>query len=329
MENLLLSVEGLNEELSFVDENIDKMLRTDTETGAVAQVYNSLRSSRGKMIRPILLLLSARFGPLYMEKRHCLCKLGALLEIVHMASLIHDDIIDDSPLRRGRPTVQQQYGKDMAVYAGDFMISRVFCHMAEENMMREMLSLSHTIEKMCRGELRQMSCRWDTDTTIDEYLQNIYGKTVALFIEAARLGALVSGAGDSVVNSLAAIGEHLGYVFQIRDDLLDFTSNQQHEGKPVNMDFAEGIYTLPVLYAIGQPSYSARLREIAETNGASQNYGELLREMRELVKQSGGVDFSRGQIENHARQARQHLTALPAQEAGRGVEILIEQLLCK
>jgi len=327
MENILLSVKGLRAELSFVDNYIGEFLCTDQETGMVAQVLGSARNSRGKMIRPMLLLLAARMGPQYAARRQRLCKLGALLEIVHMASLIHDDIIDDSPLRRGRPTVQQQYGKDMAVFAGDFMISRVFCHLAEESMTREGQSIGRAIEEMCRGELGQMSCRWDTETTVSAYLRNIYGKSVALFVESIRLGAQVSGAGEHTVNCLTDIGEHIGYMFQMRDDLLDFLSDQQQEGKPVHRDFADGIYTLPVLYALGQPQSATRLREIAAINSDSPHYGELLWEMRELVRHSGGIDFTWRQIENHAAQAKRQIQSLPAQEVRLGLEKLMERLL--
>ena len=327
MGNALLGVKDINAELSIVNNYIDEFLHTNQESAVVAQVLNSARNSRGKMIRPLLLLLAARFGQHYIAKRQQLCKLGALVEIVHMASLIHDDIIDDSPLRRGRPTVQQQYGKDMAVFTGDFMISRVLRYLSEEGLMREGQSIGRTIEEMCRGELGQMSCRWNTETTIDAYLRNIYGKSVVLFVEAAQLGAAGSGSAEQTATSLAAIGEHLGYMFQIRDDLLDFISDQQQEGKPVHRDFADGIYTLPVLYALGQPMYAARLREIAAADSASPYYMELLKEMRELVRQSGGITFSWKQAENHAAQARRHLSTLPAKEATAGIEKIISRLL--
>jgi len=292
----------------------------------VDNVFSSVRNSRGKMIRPQLLLLAARFGPHYQDRQRNLCKLGAMVEIVHMASLIHDDIIDDSPLRRSRPTLQHKYGKDMAVVAGDFMISRVLRYLAEEQLMQEALNIGRTIEEMCRGELRQMACRWDTKTTIDAYLRNIHGKTVALFVEAVQMGARGSGASADLSDCLTAIGEHVGYMFQMRDDLLDFISAEDAEGKPVHRDFADGIYTLPVLYAFGQPSCGPRLEEIAGSEPASPGYGGLLREMGELVRQSGGIDFCRRQIENHAAQAKQQIAALPDHEARLGLGNLIDYL---
>jgi len=324
---LLFAGEGLNPEIDFVDSYINEFLCTEEETGAVAQVLSNVCQNRGKMVRPALLLLAARLGPQDKTLNRQLYKLGAIVEIVHMASLIHDDIIDDSPLRRGRPTLQQQFGKDMAVFAGDFLISRVMYHLAREGMTREMMTIGRTIEKMCRGELGQMACRFDTETTIDMYLHNIYNKTVTLFIEAVQLGAVTSGCDEATVNCLTAIGEHLGYMFQIRDDLLDFISDPKREGKPVHKDFADGIYTLPVLYALGQSAYAKRLREIASASSTDPNYGELLEEMQELVTQSGGIDFSWQQITNHAKKARQQLRTLPDNEGRKGLGRLIDQIL--
>ena len=325
--HVLSGVQGLNEEVSFVSNYIDEFLYTDQETDTVAEVLNSVRSSRGKMVRPQLLLLASRFGPDYTDRRQHLCKLGAFVEIVHMASLIHDDIIDDSPLRRSRPTVQQQYGKDMAVFTGDFLISRVLRHLAEEGMTQEAVSIGQTIEEMCRGELMQKSCRWDTQTSIDAYLRNIYSKSVALIMVSAQLGAVGSNSSEQTITCLTEIGEHLGYMYQVRDDLLDFVSDQRQEGKPVYRDFADGIYTLPVLYALKQPQSAARLKEIAAADINSPGYVELMQEMREIVRQSGGIAFGWQQIESHAAEAKRKLQSLPEHEAGLGIDHIIDKLL--
>jgi heptaprenyl diphosphate synthase len=174
-----------------------------------------------------------------------------------------------------------------------------------------------------------MSCRWNTETSVEEYLRNIFGKSAALFVAAAQLGGEGSGTSQNIVGSLTAIGEHLGYMFQMRDDLLDFISAESKEGKPVHKDFADGIYTLPVLYAFTQPSCGQRLREIARSDSTASGYGELLREMRQIVLQSGGIDFCRQQMENHAALAGRQVAALMEQEMrlGLGLGRLIEELL--
>jgi len=295
------------------------------DTGVVADVFSSVRGTRGKMIRPILLFLAARFGPSYKGTRERLCKLAALTEIVHMASLIHDDIIDDSPLRRGRSTVQARFGKDIAVYAGDFMLSRVMSALAREGLQRSGEILGRTIEEMCRGELGQMACRWDTETTIDAYLKNICGKTAALFIAAAQIGAIECGCDDRDVGYLAGIGENLGYMFQMRDDMLDFISDESREGKPVHKDFSDGIYALPVLYAFGTGS-GGRLRVIAAQNADAPDYYENLAEAGELIRGSGGLKFTAAQIKKHAIQARRQLVSIPKRDASAVIGHIITSL---
>lgn len=317
----VLKVAGLREELAQVDKYIDVFLETELETGVTADLFDLVRGTRGKMVRPILLLLAGRFGPDYCAARDRLCKLAAVVEVIHMASLIHDDIIDDSPLRRGRHTVQARFGKDMAVYAGDFMLSRVMYTLAKENLPRAGVTMGRAIEEMCRGELGQMACRWDAETTIETYLKNIYGKTAALFVAAAQLGAAESGCTERDIGYLGGMGENFGYIFQMRDDILDFTSEAGREGKPVHQDFADGIYTLPVLYALSHPATGARLREVT-ARGAAGAPG-LTDEMCALVRAGGGIDLTWAQIENHAVQARRNLSALPRCAATVALEALV------
>lgn len=306
----LVTYEGLERDLAAVEHYIQEYLQTSAETGVLADVFHSVRNTKGKMVRPIFLLISAQFGYRFEQMRDNLCKLAALIEIIHTASLIHDDIIDDSPTRRGRSTVQAQFGKDIAVYAGDFMLSRVMCTLSRENMGASGVILGEAIEAMCRGELGQMTSRWDTETTMGTYLRNIYGKTTALFIGAARIGASESGCSETVVGYLSGVGENLGYMFQMRDDYLDFCSDELQEGKTVHKDFADGIYTMPVLFAFGTPC-GDRLREIASLHPCSTDYAERLTEVRELIRSSGGLDFTLEQIKKHSIQAKRQLRAIP------------------
>jgi len=324
----LMMINGLREDMAAVDMYIDEFLKTDMYSGVIAEVFDSVKNTRGKMIRPMLLLLSARFGSDYDRVRERLCRLGAMVEIVHMASLVHDDIIDDSPMRRGRITAQARFGKDVAVYAGDFMISRVIYHAAREDKTREdvlrvIAILGNTAEEMCRGEIGQKLSRWDTEMTIDTYLKNIRGKTVALFTAAAKIGAFESGCTQQDIDNLGGVGEKIGYLFQMRDDLLDIVSSQQQEAKPVQKDFSDGIYTIPVLYALGKEEYGGRLREIAKIDANADNYSRYLSEVSDIVHSSGGIRYARARIEDYASQAATQLTALPRRNATAAIEKLI------
>lgn len=307
MDALKNSIEGLEKELLQVEANVDEYLLCDRETGTTAEILSAVRSARGKMLRPVLLLLAGRIGPDYPACRPQLCKLAALVEIIHMASLVHDDIVDDSPLRRGRPTAQSRFGKDMAVYAGDYMLCRGMYQLFKEGQIAAGLLLTQTMEEMCRGEIGQYSCRWDTETTLDQYLGNIYGKTVALFVAACQLGAMASGCNEAAVIRMGRVGEHLGYIFQMRDDMLDFVSSEQREGKPVHKDFADGIYTMPVLAALADPACGGRLRAIAAQGLGGENGAQLAQEMHAIVCASGGLAFTSGEIQNHTVQAQRQL----------------------
>ena len=228
-----------------------------TATGAV---LDDAASSQGKMIRPRLVLMAGSFGTDRDDVRERLYKLAAVVEMTHLASLIHDDIVDDAPVRRGKPSVQSKYGKNAAVYAGDFLMSRITFYLMREGLNRAGMVIAQAVEEMCAGEIGQAMCRYKEDVTIDQYLQNIHGKTVALFRACCRIGAMESGCDERVSRMLESFGECLGYMFQMRDDLLDFVPDSSMIGKKAHQDFREGIYTLPVLLAREQPGKQDEFR---------------------------------------------------------------------
>ena len=209
-----------------------------TATGAV---LDDAASSQGKMIRPRLVLMAGSFGTDRDDVRERLYKLAAVVEMTHLASLIHDDVVDDAPVRRGKPSVQSKYGKNAAVYAGDFLMSRITFYLMREGLNRAGMVIAQAVEEMCAGEIGQAMCRYKEDVTIDQYLQNIHGKTVALFRACCRIGAMESGCDERVSRMLESFGECLGFMFQMRDDLLDFVPDSSMIGKKAHQDFREGI----------------------------------------------------------------------------------------
>ena len=192
------------------------------------------------MIRPRLVLMAGSFGTDRDDVRERLYKLAAVVEMTHLASLIHDDIVDDAPFRRGKPSVQSKYGKNAAVYAGDFLMSRITFYLMREGLNRSGMIISQAVEEMCAGEIGQAMCRYKEDVTLDEYLQNIHGKTVALFRACCRIGAMESGCDERVSRMLESFGECLGYMFQMRDDLLDFVPDSSMIGKKATRISAKG-----------------------------------------------------------------------------------------
>ena len=158
----------------------------------VGDVLDWAACSKGKRIRPILLILCSLYGPNCLAHKNRLTLLAAMMEVTHLASLIHDDIVDEAPFRRDRESVQRRFGKDAAVYAGDYLIARVQYYQAQENLHEAGMLLADAIQQMCAGEIGQARCRYREDVTMQEYLCNIRGKTTALFRASCRIGALES-----------------------------------------------------------------------------------------------------------------------------------------
>jgi len=264
-----------------------------TRTGGVLE--DALGSS-GKLLRGRLLLRCAALGPDAYEQQERLCILAAMVELTHLASLIHDDIIDDAPIRRGRPSVQGRYGKDAAVYAGDFLISRVLCWGAREGMNDAVERLAQAMEEMCIGEIGQAQCRFCEDVTAEDYYTNIRGKTAALFRTACGIGAAEAGCTGAVVDRLERFGESLGIVFQLRDDLLDFSASRREAGKETHQDFREGIYTLPVLLALQSAEGRASLLPLMRENRERALTDLEIRQMEREVVRLGGVEAAWAEI---------------------------------
>jgi heptaprenyl diphosphate synthase len=304
-------IEGLEDDLWLVDVYVDEYLRDESGHTALRSVLNVINTSGGKKVRPTVLLLSGRFGPHWPECRERLCKMGAAVEMIHIASLIHDDIVDVSPLRRGRQTVQSKFGKEMAVYAGDFVLSRIVYYLFKEASIETGKLLAKTVESMCYGEIGQYARSYDTETTIKDYLSNVFGKTASLFVAACGIGAMESGCDEKTAMILRQVGEHIGYLFQLRDDLLNVTSSDSREGKPVHSDFINGTYTMPVLHALHHPD-GRRLREVIHTigSGAAVSY-HIEEEIQDILYSSRGIEFTRETMRGHAAQAEELLESLP------------------
>lgn len=318
--------QGMQENLNRVRRFLAEFLPPEREQGRMEDILTAVMSSKGKGYRPLLLLTAGRCGPSYESARDNLCRLGAIVELIHMASLVHDDIVDDSPLRRGQATIQNRFGKDMAVYTGDMILARTMGIVFREGFYQAGTLLCSTIENMCRGEIGQYDCRFHIDTPVETYLSNIYGKTVALFEAVCRIGGMESGCGEELCETLAAFGRHLGYLFQIRDDLLDFVSAESREGKPIHMDFREGIFTLPVLYTYGNPAYRDAVAALAQEAKNGTFFDEQTKQLDHLVFRSGGITATVEQMELHQNAALELTNLLPKDSVARELREILQGL---
>lgn len=215
---------------------------------SIEEAITKFSSTGGKMIRPALFFLFADFGEKKQQEQ--LIKVAASLELLHSATLVHDDIIDDSPTRRGMPSVQSRFGKDVAVYTGDFMYTSYFELLAE--CMSEtpfLLKNAQAMKKVLQGELTQMTCTFNPDQSINDYLRNINGKTAELIRLSCQEGAYFGGSDKKLQARAKRIGSAIGLAFQIYDDILNFSLELGDEQKPILTDVRQGIFTLPLLIA--------------------------------------------------------------------------------
>ncbi|MEK7697469.1 MAG: polyprenyl synthetase family protein [Pseudomonadota bacterium] len=234
--------------------------------------------------------------------------LAAIVEFIHTATLLHDDVVDASELRRGHSTANVIWGNEASVLVGDFLYSRAFEMMVEVNNMRVMDILSHATNTIAKGEVQQLLNCHDPETTEERYLEVIRNKTAKLFEAAARLGAVIGNAGPDIESAMAAYGLHLGTAFQLIDDALDYGHDNPALGKNIGDDLAEGKPTLPLIHALrtGNESVRGLLRRAILDGGLSQ-----VGAVREAIESTGSLTYTARRAEEEATRAKQALASIP------------------
>jgi octaprenyl-diphosphate synthase len=287
---------------------VDAVVRTrlHSDVVLVRQVAEYIVAGGGKRMRPVLVLLTA--GSLgYSGKHHH--HLAAVVEFIHTATLLHDDVVDESELRRGRDTANALFGNAASVLVGDFLYSRAFQMMVGVGDMRIMEVLADATNIIAEGEVMQLMNCHNADLEISDYLQVIRYKTAKLFEAAARLGAILGGAPREVEESLAYYGMHLGTAFQLVDDVLDYSGDETETGKKLGDDLAEGKPTLPLIHVLkhGAPEYAAIVRKAIEEGGR-----DAFPEVLAAVKSSGALQAALRYAEAEANLAIRSIECLPA-----------------
>ncbi|WP_434512005.1 polyprenyl synthetase family protein [Desulfitobacterium sp. AusDCA] len=237
-------------ELLLVEERLKQTI--DKAQGMIRQSCSQLLTSGGKRLRPLLTLQSGMcFGPL----NTATIQASVAAELIHMASLIHDDVIDHSDLRRGLPTINSQQGNLAAVLTGDYLFAEAFHILSSHQLLASMNYLVEAIQAMCTGEVDQANRQFDLSVSENDYFERISRKTGILLASSCRSGAATASASNEDIDRLGNFGMHLGYAYQIIDDLLDFTGDPQQTGKPVAADLINGHITLPIIYLLKHPLY--------------------------------------------------------------------------
>ena len=260
---------------------VDAVIRARlySEVPLVRQIAEYIIAGGGKRMRPALLLLSA--GALgYRGKHHH--ELAAVVEFIHTATLLHDDVVDESALRRGRDTANAQFGNAASVLVGDFLYSRAFQMMVGVGSMRIMQVLADATNVIAEGEVLQLMNCHNTEITVDDYLQVVRYKTAKLFEASARLGAILGDAAPTLEDGFAAYGMHLGTAFQIVDDVLDYSGQEGEIGKSLGDDLAEGKPTLPLIHVmkVGNAAQAEVVRSALE-QGGREAFPEVIRAVQE------------------------------------------------
>jgi len=283
--------------------------RLSSDVVLVNQVAEHIVGGGGKRFRPLLHLVAARAAG-YRGRDHV--ALAAVIEFIHTATLLHDDVVDESDLRRGRKTANAVWGNAASVLVGDFLYSRSFQMMVELDRMRVMRILADTTNRIAEGEVLQLLNIGNPDTDEKAYLAVIERKTAVLFAAATRLGAVLAGLASETEEALGKYGLDLGFAFQIADDVLDYVSDAGTLGKNVGDDLAEGKPTLPLIYAIERsaPAEAAKLKH-AITDGGRDALADVLA----AIEATGALDRSRERAHAYARSAREALNALPRSDA--------------
>jgi octaprenyl-diphosphate synthase len=286
-----------------VDNVIRQRLRSDVVL--VNQLGHYIVNSGGKRLRPILLLLASRaFG--YTGYHHI--PLAAVVEFIHTATLLHDDVVDASELRRGRNTANAVWGNEASVLVGDFLYSRAFQMMVEVGSMRVMEILANATNVIAEGEVMQLMNCHEPNTTEETYLEVIRCKTAKLFEAAAQLGAVLGGRPEEEIEAMGRYGMHLGTAFQLVDDALDYSASADVIGKNIGDDLAEGKPTLPLIYVMrnGSPSEVEIVRDAIERGGRDR-----IQDVIDTIKSTGAIRYTADMARNEAEKAISFLNVLP------------------
>lgn len=279
-----------------------------SEVGLIDQLGHYIINSGGKRLRPAVVLLSAQTFD-YQGDQHI--NLAAIIEFIHTATLLHDDVVDASLLRRGHATANQRWGNEASVLVGDFVYSRAFQMMVKTDSMRVMKILAEATNTIAEGEVQQLINCHDPNTTQESYLEVIRNKTAKLFEAAAQLGAVISNRPEKEEHAMAAYGRHLGTAFQLIDDVLDYSSSSDELGKNIGDDLSEGKPTLPLLYAMwnGTEQDAEIIKEAIENGGLEQ-----IDQIKKAIETTGAIAYTAKIANEEAKLAINELNGLPASE---------------
>jgi all-trans-nonaprenyl-diphosphate synthase len=311
----------VEDDLSLLTENLKNLIGARHPILYAAAEH--LFGARGKRVRPAIVLLVSRATLPGQEITPRHRRLAEITEMIHTASLVHDDVVDESELRRGVPTVHSSFGNRIAVLAGDFLFAQSSWYLANLDNLEVVKLLSQVIMDLAEGEIQQGLNRFSTSLSIDAYLEKSYYKTASLIANSSKAAAVLSEVPDRLTANLYSYGRHIGLAFQVVDDILDFTGSTEELGKPAGSDLQSGNLTAPVLYALEEKPFLEVLieREFAQPGDLEQAVA--------LVKDSQGIERSRQLAQQHSRMAIDCLEDLPPSSSRQALVKLADYVLSR
>ncbi len=304
------------QDMARVNQVIEHHLQSDVVL--INQLSQHIIHSGGKRLRPMLVILAAQ-ACAYQGKIDAL--LAAIIEFIHTATLLHDDVVDDSEMRRGQETASNIWGNEAAVLVGDYLYSRAFQMMVKADSLEIMNLMADTTNTIAQGEVMQLLNINEPDTTEEKYYEVIYSKTACLFEAACKIGAIITQSEAKLQNALGEYGKHLGIAFQLVDDALDYEADSEELGKNVGDDLAEGKPTLPLIFAMqkGSKEESRLIRGAIEEGGL-----EHIEAITRTIQETGALKYTHQKAIEHAENAKQNLKQLPNSKARQALEFLAD-----
>ncbi len=300
---LTTSMSLVSEEMLEVNRTIEK--RLDSDISLINEMSEYIIQSGGKRLRPLILLLCAKCCG-YQGTKHV--QLATVIEFIHTATLLHDDVVDDSGTRRGKPSANHVWGNGASILVGDFLYSRAFEIMIATDSMEVMRIMASATNAIAEGEVLQLMNSLSSGTTENQYMDTIKRKTAKLFESAAHIAGVISGQNREINRCLAGYGLHLGISFQLIDDILDYIADDSLIGKDLGDDLAEGKLTLPLIHALERvdPQHRQSLCDAIENRDRKQ-----ISDILEIVKSTGSIEYTLDKAYSHAEAARNFANQLP------------------
>ncbi|MEH7546145.1 MULTISPECIES: heptaprenyl diphosphate synthase component II [Bacillaceae] len=297
----------LNSDINIIEKELEETIQP--ESLLLKQASMHTLQAGGKRIRPVFVLLAGKFGDYDI---HVLKNVAVALELIHMASLVHDDVIDDADLRRGQPTVKSKWDNKIAMYTGDFVFALALELMTNIKRPEAHKILANTIVEVTVGEIQQIKDKYRFKQTLRDYLRRIKRKTALLIAVSCQLGAVAAGVEGKYHKKLFRFGYYVGMSYQIIDDILDFTSTEKELGKPAGSDLLQGNITAPALFAMDDPHTLCEIEKVHEKMGPEE-IGRII----SLIKRSGAIEKSFALSDHYLDKALTVLEELPENKAKR------------